>query len=104
VIVKQAFNADAIRRLAHEAGMLERLVHIDGVPRIAEPQAAPDTLVIFTLRPWRPPSSTSIYRRLPAKPRAISSVTRSPVPWLICRPSTPGARVGRPMRAPICIP
>jgi GAF domain-containing protein/HPt (histidine-containing phosphotransfer) domain-containing protein len=46
VIVKQAVGAPAIRRLAHETGMLKRLSHIDGVPHLASEPTETDTVLL----------------------------------------------------------
>ncbi|MBT9523986.1 MAG: AAA family ATPase [Rhizobacter sp.] len=46
VVVKQAIGAEAMRRLRHEAVMLERLAKIDGVVRLASVPAEPNTLVM----------------------------------------------------------
>ncbi len=45
VVVKQAIGAEAMRRLRHEAVMLERLAQIDGVVKLAGVPPEPDTLV-----------------------------------------------------------
>ncbi len=46
VVVKQAIGTQAIRRLAHEIGMLKRLAHVAGVAKIAAVAAEPHTLVL----------------------------------------------------------
>ncbi|OGB25009.1 MAG: hypothetical protein A3I66_03210 [Burkholderiales bacterium RIFCSPLOWO2_02_FULL_57_36] len=44
VVFKQAFGADAIRLLRHEAGILERLAGIKGVVKIAQVPTPANTL------------------------------------------------------------
>ncbi|MBI5256867.1 MAG: AAA family ATPase [Burkholderiales bacterium] len=46
VVVKQALGAQAVRRLQHEAAVLKRLAHIDGVVRIAADAPEPHTLLL----------------------------------------------------------
>ena len=46
VVVKQAIGTEAMRRLRHEAVMLERLARIDGVVKLASVPAEPNTLVM----------------------------------------------------------
>ncbi|MET0334364.1 MAG: serine/threonine-protein kinase, partial [Rhizobacter sp.] len=49
VIVKQAVGAPAIRRLAHETGMLKRLSHIEGVPHLASEPTENDTVLLVDI-------------------------------------------------------
>ncbi len=46
VIVKQAIDLQAGRRLKHETDMLKRLSHIEGIVKIADTIAEPNTLVL----------------------------------------------------------
>ena len=46
VVVKQAIGTQAIKRLAHEIGILKRLAHVAGVVKIAAPSAEAHTLVM----------------------------------------------------------
>lgn len=46
VVLKQAFGAEAIRRLRHEVGILERLACVAGVAKIAHVPALPNTLAL----------------------------------------------------------
>ncbi|WOB09836.1 protein kinase domain-containing protein [Piscinibacter gummiphilus] len=46
VVVKQAIGTQAIKRLAHEIGMLKRLAHVAGVAKIAPVSAEAHTLVL----------------------------------------------------------
>jgi diguanylate cyclase (GGDEF)-like protein len=48
VVVKQALGADAVRRLRHEGAILQRLVGIEGIARLADPTTPnePDRLVL----------------------------------------------------------
>jgi diguanylate cyclase (GGDEF)-like protein len=45
-IVKQGCNNDSVRRLRHEAAMLERLAGVEGVSRLAGPPPSADVLVL----------------------------------------------------------
>ncbi|MBC7956348.1 MAG: AAA family ATPase, partial [Cytophagales bacterium] len=46
LILKQGFGADAIRRMRHEAAMLQRLATVDGVSRLLGIDTGPDTLAL----------------------------------------------------------
>ncbi|MBC7685056.1 MAG: AAA family ATPase, partial [Bdellovibrionales bacterium] len=46
VVFKEAFGAEAIRRLRHEAGILERLAAVEGVVKIAQVPTPANTLAL----------------------------------------------------------